>query len=133
MYNLAESSFIFSCRESRSGIHSTVAIRRALAVSSWPFGDEISGTGFPHVAILALKSSDLFVVYLSTLSTCSPFPTSRRRWRIAQLNTIRSVLCFFSFCLFCIYFTVSARAVDQRIRCRSKSPSFSLSLFFFFF
>lgn len=29
------------------------------------------GTSFPHVAILALKSSDLFVVYLSTLSTCS--------------------------------------------------------------
>lgn len=52
---------------------------------------------FPHVAILAFKSSDLFVVYLSIYpiyDTCVRRPTSRRRWRFAQLNTIRSVLCF---------------------------------------
>lgn len=51
---------------------------------------------FPHVAILAFKSSDLFVVYLSNpiYDTCIRRPTSRRRRRFAQLNTIRSVFCF---------------------------------------
>lgn len=55
------------------------------------------------------------------------FPTSRRRRRrIAQLNTIRSVLVFFSF-FFCNYFTVSARAVDRRIRCKSSISELFLS------
>lgn len=103
----------------------TVAIRKepSLAIFATLRRRDL-GTSSPHVAILALKSSDLFVVYLSTLSTCSPFPTSRRRRRIAQLNTIRSVLCFFFFFSFCNYFTVPARAVDQRIRCRSIAELF---------
>lgn len=96
MHNLAENSFIFSCRESE--IHPRQSQYEKSRFSALWRRD--LGTSSPHVAILALKSSDLFVVYLSTLSTCSPFPTSRRRRRIAQLNTIRSVLCFFSFFFF---------------------------------
>lgn len=100
-----------------------------LSPSSWPLGDEISAPVSPcchsRVQIFRLvRRISIYPIY----DTCVRRPTSRRRRRFAQLNTIRSVLRF-SFFLspppLLIYFTVSnTRAVDQRIRCCSLAEPF---------
>lgn len=52
--------------------------RRAFRLLRGPSETRDLSTGFPHVAILAFKSSDLFVVYLSTLSTIRVSAVRRR-------------------------------------------------------
>lgn len=148
MYNLAKSSFIFSCPEprgARSGdVLSTVAMRGAAfavfrEVSS---GDEVSAPVFP---MLPFSRSNLFrlsvssYIYLPYLHTCFVVPTSRRRRRFAQLNTIRSVFLFFpSFifvCLFVFFFSLlslisrSPRARSINVYDAARSPSLFNSLF----
>lgn len=116
IYNLAESSFISSCRELHSGILSAVAIRRSFRLLR-ALGDEISAPVSPccHSRVQIFRLARRISIY-PIYDTCIRGPTSRRRWRFAQLNTIRSVLRFYFFPLL-IYFTVSnTRAVDQRIR-----------------
>lgn len=92
IYNLAEGSFIFSCRESHSG---TVATQGAFAFFTAPRRRNL-GTGFPMLPFsrsnLPTCSSYIYLPYLRYMYARRP--TSRRRRRFAQVNTIRSVFCF---------------------------------------
>lgn len=113
--NLAKLVHFQLSRVAHGDTLSTVAIRGAFAFAS-PRRRYLS-TSFPHVAILALKSSDSFVVYLSTLSTihiCRP--TSRRRASIRPVEH-NSVGTPFPFSFFLLFFVFS--------------PSLCLSLYLF--
>lgn len=123
MYNLAESSFIFSCRESHPGILPAVAIRGSFAFFAAPRRRDL-GTGFPMLPFsrsnLPTCSSYIYLPYLRYMC-----PTSRRRRRFAQLNTIRSVFCF-PFLSPLIYFTGLQHA-SINVYNAARSPSlFSL-------
>lgn len=154
---ISRSSFISSCRESRSGILSTVAIRGAFAFAS-PRRRYLS-TSFPMLPFsrsnLPTRSSYIYLPYLRYMFVVRRRDDGRR---FAQLNTIRSVLrsilfssplfspppslslplSLFSFSFLsprpflslfsCFHLTVSARAVDQRIRCRSLAGASLLRL-----
>lgn len=126
-YNPAKSSFIFSCRE-YSGMLSTVATRGAVAFFVRPLGEEISAPVSPcchsRAQILRLiRRIPIYPIY----NTCSPSDVETTRRRFAQLNTIRSVLCFsilffFPLFLFNCCFTVSprVRSIDVYDAARSR-------------
>lgn len=125
-HNLAESSFIFNCRESSSRIHPQQSQyeKSRLSPSSRPFGDEIWAPVLPMLPFshsnLPTYSSYIYLPYLHVRR-------SRRRddgGESPSWTQFGRYSVFFFFFSFCNYFTVPARAVDQRIRCRSIAELF---------
>lgn len=99
-----------------------------LSPSSRPLGDEISAPISPcchsRVQIFRLvRRISIYPIY----DTCIRRPTSRRRRRFAQLNTIRSVLCFSSFFFPLIYFMVS-NTWSINVYDAARSPSLYMPL-----
>lgn len=125
IYNLAESSFISSCRESRSAILSAVATRGAFAFFAAPRRRDLS-TGFPMLPFsrsnLPTCSSYIYLPYLWYVCPSSDVETTASI-RPVEHNSVGTLFLFFFFPL--IYFMVSnTRAVDQRIRCCSLAEPF---------
>lgn len=118
IYNLAESSFISSCRESHSGILS-VAIFRG------PLGDEVSAPVSPcchsRVQIFRLvRRISIYPIY----DTCGRRRDDGRRF--AQLNTIRSVFCFSS--LFPLNLFYGLQHASINVYNAARSPSLFMPL-----
>lgn len=110
MYDLAESSFIFSCRESHPRQSQEAPplslFRRLRGTSETRSRHQFSPCCHSRAQIFRLvRRISIYLIYM--------FPTSRRRRRrIAQLNTIRSVLVFFSFFFAIILRSPRARSID---------------------
>lgn len=97
IYNLAESSFISSCRESYSGILSVVAIRGAFAFFMAPRRRDLS-TGFPMLPFsrsnLPTCSSYIYLSYLRYVCPPSDVETTATI-RPVEHNSVGTPFLFF--------------------------------------